>query len=84
MWKDDKNNSYSCLKIQGVLRVNEDNFPTRVAILARQLSSDWKKHTVAKIQFHSTQILQVCQKSVAASLLTTKCVWQLCFPRAEF
>lgn len=43
--KDNADCKYYYLRIQGVLCVNEDYFPTRVAVLARQLSSDWKKKT---------------------------------------
>lgn len=60
-------------RIQGVLRVNEYYFPTRVAILTRQLSSDWKKkHTVAKIYCYLTQITwtMLCQKAECSSLFT--------------
>ena len=33
------------VRIQGVLCVNKDNFPARVAVLPWQLSSDWTKTT---------------------------------------
>lgn len=50
------------VRIQGVLCVNEDDFPTWVAILAWQLSSNWTK-TTQSILFHlfdlNSVILQI-------------------------
>lgn len=57
---------YYYLRIQGVLRVNEDYFPTRVAILAWQLSSDWKRSSFIQHQQHQ----QCCVKRQCSSLLT--------------
>lgn len=39
------------MRIQCVLCVNEDDFPTRVAVLAWQLRSDWTKNNTEFVSF---------------------------------